>query len=123
MTLKPLYKKDSKSHLKVLKNLHIPPNAKLFTADTVTMYTNVDTMVGLQAIQEISNKYHEAIPSTFPKDFFLSTLEMIISNSIFTFRGSFCLQLQDTAMGTPATPLYSILTFGLHENKHILTTF
>jgi hypothetical protein len=27
------------------------------------------------------------------------------------------------AMGTPATPLYSILTFGVHENTHIFNTF
>ena len=33
------------------------------------------------------------------------------------------LQTQGTAMGTPAAPLYSILTFGYHENTSILNTF
>jgi hypothetical protein len=61
-------------------------------------------MVGLQAIQKISTKYHEAIPHTFLKDFFFFTLEMIMSNNIFTFRDSICLQLQGKAMGTPAIP-------------------
>jgi hypothetical protein len=33
------------------------------------------------------------------------------------------LQTQGTAMGTPAAPLYSILTFGYHKNTSILNTF
>jgi hypothetical protein len=35
----------------------------------------------------------------------------------------FWLQLDGRAMGTPASPLYSILTFGQHENSQILNTF
>jgi len=46
-----------------------------------------------------------------------------MNNNIFTFREKFWLQLNGTAMGTLAAPLYSILTFGHHEDSKILTTF
>jgi hypothetical protein len=46
-----------------------------------------------------------------------------MENNIVTFGNTYWLQTQGTAMGTPAAPLYSILTFGYHENTSILTKF
>ncbi len=46
-----------------------------------------------------------------------------MKNNVFTFGDTFWLQLKGTAMGTPAAPLYSIITFGMHENRHILNQF
>jgi len=46
-----------------------------------------------------------------------------MKNNIFTFRDTFWQQLRGTAMGTPATPLYSIKIFGMHENTQILNQF
>jgi hypothetical protein len=82
----------------------------------------MDTTTGIQAMQHLLELYHEHIPTNFPRDFFLTTLEIVMKSNIFSFGDTFWLQLQGTAMGTPAAPLYSIITYGVHENTHILTT-
>jgi len=46
-----------------------------------------------------------------------------MDNNIFKFGDTYWLQTQGTAMGTPAAPLYSIITFGYFENTSILPTF
>jgi hypothetical protein len=119
----PSYIKDSKSLLSELKGLRIPSNAKLFTADATAMYSNIDTDTGVNAFVNLFKVYKNQIPQNFPKDLFLKVLQMVMDNNIFKFGDTFWLQTQGTAMGTPTTPLYSILTFGFHENTTILNTF
>jgi hypothetical protein len=51
------------------------------------------------------------------------TLEIVMNNNIFMFGDTFWQQLQGTEMGTLAAPLYSILTYGYHENSQLLDTF
>jgi hypothetical protein len=46
-----------------------------------------------------------------------------MNNNVFSFGDTFWLQQQDTVMGTPAAPLYLIITYGVHENTQALTTF
>jgi hypothetical protein len=43
-----------------------------------------------------------------------------MNNNIFSFGDTYWLQINGTPMGTPAAPLYSIITFGHHENTSIL---
>jgi hypothetical protein len=119
----PSYIKDSKSLLSDLKGLRIPSNAKLFTADATAMYSNIDTDTGVNAFVNLFNVYKNQIPQNFPKDLFLQVLRTVMDNNIFKFGDTFWLQTQGTAMGTPTAPLYSILTFGFHENTTILNTF
>ncbi|EJK48927.1 hypothetical protein THAOC_32234 [Thalassiosira oceanica] len=61
----PTYLKDSHDLLAKLKNLgELPPNARLFTADAVSMYTNIDTN---HAISVISNWMDNLeLPADFP---------------------------------------------------------
>ena len=119
----PSYIKDSKQLISEIKLLQLPPNAKLFTADAISMYTNIDTATGIQAFRDLFTTYHHQIPTTFPRELFLTTLEIIMNNNIFTFGDTYWSQLLGTAMGTPAAPLYSIITYGYHENTAILPTF
>jgi hypothetical protein len=63
------------------------------------------------------------MPDSFPKEFFLETLKIVMNNNIFSFGDTYWQQLQGTAMGTPAAPLYSIITYGYYENTQILNTF
>jgi len=44
-----------------------------------------------------------------------------MNNNIFLLGDSFWLQLHGTAMGTPAAPLYSSITYRLHKNTRIQT--
>jgi hypothetical protein len=112
--------KDSKDLLEELKHLDIPPGAKLFTADVTSLYTNIDTNTRLDAFQKILQNYHDLIPTNFLKE---TTLQLLMDNKIFSFGDMHWLQLQGTAMGTPAAPFYSIFTFSYHKNRHILNTF
>jgi hypothetical protein len=119
----PSYIKDSKDLLTELKSIYIPPHAKLFTADATAMYTNIDTITGVTAIRDLIATNQHLIPSSFPSEFFLRVLEIVMDNNIFTFGNTFWLQNNGTAMGTPAAPLYSILSFGHHENITVLQNF
>jgi len=119
----PSYIKNSSNLNKELQNINLPENAKLFTVDASSMYTNIDTTTGFEAFRQLFSLYTNLIPVDFPKDFFLQTLEIVMSNNILTFGDTFWLQLQGTAMGTPAAPLYSIITYGYYENTHILNTY
>jgi hypothetical protein len=119
----PSYIKDSRDLIQDITNLKIPPGAKLFTADATAMYTHIDTNTGIQTFRNIFSTYEDKIPLNFPVEFFLTKLEIIMTNNIFTFGDTYWVQLQGTAMGTPAAPLYSILTFGYYKNTKILPYF
>jgi hypothetical protein len=119
----PSYIKDSKHLLDEIKNLTLPPNAKLFTADATAMYTNIDIKSGIITFEKLFDTYDNLIPKDFPRELFIKVLRTIMENNIFTFGDTYWLQTQGTAMGTPAAPLYSILTFGYHENTSILPNF
>jgi hypothetical protein len=97
-----------------LKEINIPNRVKLFTADATTMYTSIDIETGLQAFEATFSTYRDSIPNTFPKELFLSTLEIIMKNNNFTFGNTQWLQLHGTAVGIPAAPLYSTITLSYH---------
>ncbi len=59
----PSYIKDSKHLLDKIKTLTLPPNAKLFTADTTAMYSNIDTESGVTAFKNLFD-YDTLIPKT-----------------------------------------------------------
>jgi hypothetical protein len=117
------YIKDSRAFLTDIKTMTLPPNSKIFSADATAMYTNIDTATGIKAMKDRLNQYNNEINTLFPKELFLSCLEIVMENNIFTFGDSSWIQTQGTAMGTPATPLYSILKFGLQKNNKIIAQF
>jgi hypothetical protein len=94
LPLIPSYIKKSSNLIKELKSLNLLPSTKLFTANASSMYTNIDTATGIQAIQHLFKLYHDRVPTNFPREFFLSTLELVMSNNIFSFGATFWLQLQ-----------------------------
>jgi len=108
------YTKNSFEVIKDLKQLEIPKNAPLFSADAKSMYTNIDTTTGLLTFKKIS--------PDFPVTLFLTTLEMLWGITIFNFSDTYWLQLTGTAMGTPAA-CYATITNGHFENIEILTEF
>jgi len=117
------YIKNSSAVINDLKQLEIPDNALLFTADAISMYTNIDTKTGISAIRDLLDNNHMTIPTTFPTDLFLQILTAVMENNIFSFANTYWLQLAGTAMGTPAACNYATITFGNHENKEILPNF
>jgi hypothetical protein len=124
LNLIPSYIKDSKQLLTELIQLKLPPKVKLFTADATVMYTNIDATTGTQAFKHLFRTYKAQIPHNFSKELFLKVLKTIMENIFFLkFGNTSWLQTKGTAMGTPAAPLYSIITFGYHENSTILKNF
>jgi uncharacterized protein (DUF486 family) len=114
------YIKNSTKVIKDLKDLCIPPNAKLFSDDAVLMYTYIDTASGIQAMSDFLEANSTQISHSFPKVVFLQILEIVMTRNIFSFFDTFWLQLSGTAMGTPAACAYATITFGQHKNSWIL---
>jgi len=117
------YTKNSFEVIKDLKNLTIPENALLFSADAKSMYTNIDTATGLLTFKQFFEANSSSISPNFPVSLFLQILEIVMRNNIFSFSNTYWIQLSGTAMGTPAACSYATITYGHFENTEILTEF
>jgi len=125
-TLLPLvksYVKNSTAIIADLKDLQLLPEARIFSADANSMYTNIDTPTGLASIREFIADNAALIPPDFPMQLFLSILQTVMENNIFSFSDTYWLQLSGTAMGTPAACAYATVSYGQHENKNVLFNF
>jgi hypothetical protein len=115
-TFSKTYLKDSFAILNDVRDLGpLPPQAKLFTANAVSMYTNIDTPHAMDTFQQWFTTFPDEIPHDFPKDLFLLVLELVMKNSIFQFDDTFWLQLHGTTMGTSTACMYGTLYYAYHE--------
>jgi hypothetical protein len=69
--------------------MQIPPGALLFSADAVSMYTNIDTATGVSSMWDFLKANREHIPDSFPSNLFLQILEMVMDNNIFSFSNTY----------------------------------
>ena len=53
---------------KQLLNLDLPPNARLFTADAMSMYTNIPTHMALNLIGKYLTQYQRKYNGEYPHD-------------------------------------------------------
>lgn len=83
----------------------LPPTARLFTADAVSMYTNIDTEHALKKIKTMVPRHVH------------SALQILMTNSAFQFSDTFWLQVNGTAMGVPPACMWATLYFSKHETK------
>ena len=103
-----------------------PTNAKLFTADAVSMYTNIPTNTAIMLIaKHIRKSVTEERPNQ--NDALIAALKLVMLNNIFCFGDMTFKQLNGTAMGTPPAPPYATIYYGIHEktflpkhNKHVI---
>ena len=120
----PTYLPNSDTLLADLKNItNLLPHAKIFIADAVSMYTNIDTDTGIDAFGKWLHIYSHELPPDFPCQLFLQILNFVMWNNIFQFDNTYWLQTKGTAMGTPAACMYATISFGLHECLNILPKF
>ena len=120
----PSYLPNSDALLAALKALpNLPENAKIFTADAISMYTNIDSHTGINAFEQWFSLYSHEIPADFPCQLFLQVLTFVMNQNIFQFDDTFWLQTQGTAMGTPAACMYATIAYGFHERTKILPKF
>ncbi len=121
LVFSPTYTKDSFPVLPELKAINqLPPNAKLFTCDAVSMYTNIDSTHGIQVIMNWIEEYLEEIPTNFPKELFLRILQIIMTSNIFQLDDTYWLQTCGTSMGTSCTCAYATLYWAYMERKFII---
>jgi hypothetical protein len=106
-----------------LKYLQLPQEALLFSADAMSMYTNIDTFTGINSIDELIVTHQNQLPINFPKELFLRVLQLIMDNNLFSFGDSYWLQLSGTTISTPVACAYATISYGHFENSTILTTF
>ena len=110
----PSFFKNSFELKKILSTIKLPPNARVFSADAVSMYTNIPTDFALNRIgnylreDPYANK-HLNIPAV------MKALRLIMKNNVFLFGDCAYHQQQGTAMGTPPAPPYATLYYAIHE--------
>jgi hypothetical protein len=125
-TLLPTYMKDSIQLQQSLSQAFpngLPPNARLFSVDAVSMYSNIDTAHGLSVISTWLRLYQADLPDNFPSDMLNAALELVMSNNILQFGNTFWRQLRGTAMGTSTAVNYANLYVGLLEVTQLLRKF
>ena len=95
------------------------PTAQLFTADAISMYTNIPTNT---AIMLIAKRIRTLIQEERPKqnEALIAALKLVMLNNIFSFGDMTFKQMNGTAMGTPPAPPYTTFYYGLHESKFLL---
>jgi hypothetical protein len=83
-----------------LNDVVIPPNSFLFTADVVSMYTNITTDQALTLICNHIRATAHLIPD-IPVEALCSALRIVMRCNIFSFGDTFWRQISGTAMGSP----------------------
>jgi hypothetical protein len=87
-----------------LVTMDIPPGARLFIADAVSMYTNINTDSALQFVSQHIRE-HVSEFTNVPAEALIEALEIIITLNVFTFGDTTWIQDRGTAMGSPPFPL------------------
>ena len=101
-----------------LLQLHLPPGSKLFTADAIAFYTNINTA---QALRTIGHYLHEntTLFPDVPVNALMEALRLVMDNNIFEFGDTVWHQRTGMAMGTPPAPSYATLYYAIHENEFV----
>ena len=115
------YLKSSFDLKQDLSNLQLPPGCKLFTADAVSMYTNIPTPFALQVIRKwlIDNKHrHPSIQGCITA--IGKALILVMQYSYFHFGDTTWKQLKGGAMGAPPVPTVAQIYFGTLEELFLV---
>ena len=95
--------------------IHIDTHAQTF--DVESLYTNIDTELGLQAIKFWVEKFPNKVLSRFSVDFICDAIKLILENNIFFFNDNYYKQISGTAMGTKFAPSYPNLVLAYLKHK------
>jgi hypothetical protein len=113
----PSYIKSSRALKELLIALPpLPSKARMFTADAVSMYTNIATNDALRRIKHIIER-NKHLATTHECVAVLEGLTLIMMNNLFQFGDTYWLQIDGTAMGVSPSCSYATLYYSDHENK------
>ena len=100
------YIKDTYDFVEKVGLISVSADAFLFSIDINSLYTNIDTTLGLQAIRAAFNKFPVV---GRPDAFILELLKMSLDRNDFEFNNKYYLQIHGTAMGKKFAPAYANL--------------
>lgn len=100
----PSYIKDTYEFINKIKMMRIPPGSVLFSVDIDSLYTNINTQLGLKTVRETFNKHPD---QNRPDDLILQLLELSLTKNDFEFDNKVYLQVHGTAMGKKFAPAYA----------------
>jgi len=114
----PWLVRDSTSLINCIEHHPIPEhhrNCHLVTADIASLYTNIDTKLGLQLMRqyliEIAMKQTSiALDAQFYADkidFIMDLLSLVMNESYLQYHDTMYKQIDGTAMGTSVAPVYA----------------
>jgi hypothetical protein len=109
------YFKNSQTLKRQLDATVVPENSYLFTADAVSMYTNIPTDHALQLICDHIRTTAHLVPGT-PVEALCSALRIVVRCNIFTFGDTLWRQISGTAMGCPPAPPWANTFYALCES-------
>ena len=110
------YISSSKKLKDLILPLNLPANAKIFTADAVSMYTNINTNHALRIIGNYLQQNSLKFPSV-PFEAVMVALTLVMKCNVFRFGDTYWHQLEGTAMGTPPAVPYATLFYAICEEK------
>ena len=120
----PSYIKNSDELIEKLKGLgRLPLNARLFTADADSMYTNIDTPHAIEVISKWLDNLSPNLHQQFPLGAVKEAMKIVMTGNIFQFGDAYFLQLLGTAMGTSAACMWATIYFSVHESDCLLPGF
>jgi hypothetical protein len=102
--------RDSKQLLRELARVELPTHGEqvwLVTADISSMYTNIPTELGIQAMFELAQDFYAG--EEVKAELIADLTRFVLSNSYLAFQGEVYHQVQGTAMGTACAPTYANL--------------
>lgn len=108
------YVKDTYDFIDKIKQAVIPSTAYLFTMDIESLYTNIETETGLQAVKALFHKHPDR---KRPEKEILQLLEINLTRNDFEFNSEFFLQIKGTAMGKKFAPAYANIFMAVWEDE------
>lgn len=113
-TRHPSYIKDTYHFIQKIKQIKLPKECLLFTIDIESLYTNIDTTVGLAAVKELFARYPN---KKRPDGEILELLEINLTQNDFEFNLDWFLQIKGTAMGKKFAPSYANIFMARWEEE------
>ena len=112
------YVRDSNDFKNKIKNVKIPNNALLVTADVVGLYPSIPHESGLNALREaLEQRSGKEIPTKN----LIKMAEFILKNNFLEFDSKVFQQITGTAIGTKFAPPYACIFMDKLETKFLET--
>ena len=110
------YIKDSNNFKSKIKNIDIPNDALLVTADVVGLYPSIPHEADLSALREaLDNRNRKEIPT----ENLIKMAELVLKNNFFEFDTNVYQQISGTVIGTKFAPPYACIFIDQLETRFL----